>query len=483
MLSRMTMSFFWHDYETFGRSPRHDRPAQFAGIRTDADLNEVGEPINLLCQPLNDTLPDPEACLLTGILPQHCAEAGVPEPAFAQAIERALGHAGTVGVGYNTLRFDDEVTRHLFWRNLIDPYAREWQNQCGRWDLLDLVRATHALRPGGIAWPVGDDGKTSFKLERLSQANGLLHEAAHDALSDVRATIALARLIRQHHPRLFDFALKLRKKEAVWAEIGSQPRPLLHVSGRYGVDRGCLALVWPLGPHPRNKNEVIVWDLAADPVELFDLRPEAIRARLFVRPDELPEGVHRLPIKTVHVNRSPFIVSSLATLSDAQAERWGVDRSRALQHAERLAAHGRKLDGLWSEVFLPHEGADDDPESNLYGGFVGDADRRRLDQARQLDAPTLAWQAQAGRIHFDDDRLNVLLWRFRARHHSEHLSPEERQRWAAERAERLNRGGGGRLSLAQYLDRIDTLQAQHEDDERAQELLSSLVDWAEWIAP
>ena len=299
----------------------------------------------------------------------------------------------------------------------------------------------------------------------------------------MRATIALARLIRQHHPRLFDFALKLRKKEAVWAEIGAQPRPLLHVSGRYGVDRGCLAVVWPLGPHPRNKNEVIVWDLAADPAELFDLRPEAIRARLFVRPDELPEGVTRLPIKTVHVNKSPFLVSSLATLNDVQAERWGVDRTRVLQHAERLAAHGRQLDGLWSEVFLPHEGGDDDPESNLYGGFVGDADRRRLDQARQLDGATLALQAQAGRLQFDDARLNVLLWRFRARHHAEHLSPEERQQWATERAERLNRGGVGRLSLAQYLDRIDTLQAQHEDDERAQELLSSLVDWAEWIAP
>ena len=144
-------SFFWHDYETFGVVPRRDRPAQFAGVRTDAELNEIGEPVMLHCQPAADSLPDPESCLLTGITPQHCLEQGVPELAFAAAIETQLAKPGTVGVGYNSIRFDDEVTRFLFWRNLIDPYAREWQNGCGRWDLLDVVRATCALRPEGIS--------------------------------------------------------------------------------------------------------------------------------------------------------------------------------------------------------------------------------------------------------------------------------------------------------------------------------------------
>ncbi|RYE98071.1 MAG: exodeoxyribonuclease I, partial [Oxalobacteraceae bacterium] len=187
-------TFLWHDYETFGATPRRDRPAQFAAIRTDAELNEIGEPIMLYCQPANDFLPDPESCLITGILPQHCLEHGVPEHEFARQIEAAFSQPDTIGVGYNTIRFDDEVTRYLFWRNLIDPYAREWQHNCGRWDLLDVVRMVHALRPDGIVWPTRDDGKPSFKLEHLSAANGLVHEAAHDALSDVRATIALARL-------------------------------------------------------------------------------------------------------------------------------------------------------------------------------------------------------------------------------------------------------------------------------------------------
>ena len=226
------MTFFWHDYETFGRVPRRDRPAQFAGIRTDADLNETGESVMHYCQPAPDYLPDPESCLLTGIVPQLCLEKGLPEYQFADAIEGQLAQPGTVGVGYNSIRFDDEVTRHLFWRSLMDPYAREWQNQCGRWDLVDLVRAAWALRPEGIEWPRHDDGRPSFKLEHLSKANGLAHEAAHDALSDVRATIALARLIKTRQPRLWDFCLKLRKKDAVLQEMGVG-RPFLHISGMY----------------------------------------------------------------------------------------------------------------------------------------------------------------------------------------------------------------------------------------------------------
>jgi exodeoxyribonuclease-1 len=311
------LSFFWHDYETFGRQPRRDRPAQFAGLRTDANLQEIDAPLMFHCQPAPDFLPDPESCLLTGILPQECLARGLPEVAFAEAIHEQLARPGTVGVGYNSIRFDDEVTRHLFWRNLIDPYAREWQNACGRWDLLDVLRCCHALRPEGIEWPRQPDGRTSFKLELLTAANGLQHEAAHDALSDVRATVALARRVRECQPRLFDFCLRLRQKSEVLAEIESaqrQGRPFLHISGMYGVERGCLALVWPLAPHPRNKNEIIVWDLAHDPAELFTLDAAAIRERLFTRSEDLPEGVARLPIKTIHLNRAPIVIGNLKTL-------------------------------------------------------------------------------------------------------------------------------------------------------------------------
>jgi len=476
------LTFFWHDYETFGRVPRRDRPAQFAGIRTDADLNEIGEPLMLYCQPAPDFLPDPESCLLTGIVPQTCQREGVPEHEFAAAIEDQLARAGTVGVGYNTIRFDDEVTRFLFWRNLIDPYAREWQNDCGRWDLLDVVRCCYALRPEGIEWPKhkgGEmDGRPSFKLEHLSAANGLLHEAAHDALSDVRATIGLARLIRDKQPKLFEFCLKLRRKEAVWNEIGVG-RPFLHVSGMYGPDRGCIALVWPLAPHPTNKNELIVWDLAVDPAELLTLNADAIRGRMFVKSEELPEGVTRLPIKTIHVNKSPVVIGNLKTLSPAMAERWGLDMEQGLAHAKVLAEKGSLLDGLWSDVFQRPALAASDVDEDLYGGFVSNDDRRALQRARGLTPEQLAQRASEGKLAFADHRLDELVFRWRARNFPASLSEAEAERWQTHRAERLSGE-----TMGAFFERIDTLgEGLAEDDERGQDILGALYDYAESIAP
>ncbi|MEY8689423.1 MAG: exodeoxyribonuclease I [Leptothrix sp. (in: b-proteobacteria)] len=474
------VTFFWHDYETFGTRPRHDWPTQFAGIRTDAELNEIDTPLLQYCQPPTDRLPEPEACLLTGIVPQTCAELGLPEHAFAAAIEAQLARPGTIGVGYNSIRFDDEVTRFLFWRNLIDPYAREWQNGCGRWDLLDVVRCCFALRPDGINWPQVD-GKASFKLEHLTAANGLPHGQAHDALSDVRATIALARLIRSRQPRLWDFCLKLRKKDAVIAEIGVG-RPFLHVSGMYGAERGCLALVWPLAPHPTNRNELIVWDLAFDPTELFDLHAETIRRRLFSRADALPDGETRLPIKTIHLNKSPVVIANLKTLSPAQAERWGLDVAEALRHAALAEQRGHTLAGIWPEVFeRPQASAPVDVDEDLYGGFLNDADRRRLQQARRLDPQRLAEHHP----DFDDPRLPELLLRYRARNFPDTLLPAELQHWEQHRAERLHHGAGGGLSLTAYFERIDALTEQlaEADEERGHEILGALYDWAEQIAP
>jgi exodeoxyribonuclease-1 len=470
-------SFLWHDYETFGRVPRRDRPSQFAGIRTDAELNEIGAPLMQYCRPTPDYLPDPESCLLTGILPQLCLEKGVPEPEFADRIERELGKPGTVGVGYNTIRFDDEVTRHLFWRNLIDPYAREYKNDCGRWDLLDTVRCMYALRPDGLQWPKHEDGRPSFKLEHLTAANGLAHEAAHDALSDVRATIGLARLVRRHQPRLWDFCLKLRHKQAVWGEIGTG-RPFLHISGMYPAERGCVAVVWPLAPHPTNKNELIVWDLGEDPAALFDLDAAAIRQRMFTRSEDLPEGVTRLPLKTIHVNKSPVVISSLKTLSPAMAERWQVDLARADRHAQACAQHGVRMAGIWPDVFNrpPVEQAPDVDE-DLYGGFVGNTDRQRLDRLRRLLPDDPAW----GRASFDDRRLDELVFRYRARHHADTLNEAEHERWARHCADRLHEGAGGALTLARFFERLDEL-AENADD-RGQDILGALYDYAEQIAP
>jgi exodeoxyribonuclease-1 len=478
-------TFLWHDYETFGAVPRRDRPSQFAAIRTDAELNEIGEPLMFYCKPAPDYLPSPQACLITGITPQQCLERGLPEYEFAARIEAALSQPGTIGVGYNTIRFDDEVTRFLFWRNLIDPYAREWQNDCGRWDLLDVVRLTRALRPDGIEWPTrrNEDGSVSpsLKLEDLARANGLLHEAAHDALSDVRATIALARLIRERQPKLFDFAFALHRKDGVAAELGlpgtrQSLRPFLHVSGMFPAERGCLAVMWPLANHPTNRNELLAWNLAHDPSELRDLDIATLRLRLFTREADLPEGVARLPIKGVHLNKSPMVVSNLRTLTPAMAARWGIDMDAVMRHAE-MAAALPDMSAIWPRVYERPQESEPDVDENLYGGFVGNADRRRLTELRKLSPARLA-QARTG---FDDPRLEELLFRYRARNFADTLTEEEAERWEAHRAARLLAGEGGARNVDALFTEIDALA--ETADERGEEILGALYEYAEVIAP
>ncbi|HAL38829.1 MAG TPA: exodeoxyribonuclease I, partial [Polaromonas sp.] len=388
---------------------------------------------------------------------------------------------GTIGVGYNTIRFDDEVTRYLFWRNLMDPYAREWQNDCGRWDLLDVVRMAYALRPDGIVWPVKEDGKPSFKLEDLARANGLLHEAAHDALSDVRATIALARLIRTAQPKLFDFCLGLHKKDRVAAELGlptsrQTARPFLHVSGMFPSERGCLAVMWPLATHPTNKNELLAWDLAHDPSELPLLDVAMLRQRLFSKAADLPEGVLRLPLKSVHLNKSPMVVRKLETLTPAMAARWGIDMDAIARHAEK-AAGLPDMSAIWPEVFQRPKEAQPDVDEDLYGGFIGNTDRRRLNQLRALPAAELAHS----RTGFDDDRLEELLFRYRARNFAETLTPEESERWEAHRAARLLEGEGGARNVDALFSEIDALS--ETTDERGEAILGALYDYAEAIVP
>jgi exodeoxyribonuclease-1 len=473
-------TFLWHDYETFGAQPRRDRPAQFAAIRTDAELNEIGDPIMIYCRPAPDFLPDPQSCLITGITPQVCLERGIPEYQFAAQIEQAMAASGTIGVGYNTIRFDDEITRFMFWRNLIDPYGREWQNNCGRWDLLDVVRTAYALRPDGIEWPKHPDGRQSFRLEDLAAANGLLHEAAHDALSDVRATIALARLIRQHNPKLFDFCLALHKKERAADEIAlAQRKPFLHVSGMFPAERGCIGLVWPLAVHPTNKNEVIVWDLQYDPSELASLDADTLRLRMFSKTADLPEGVTRLPIKTIHLNKSPMVIGNLKTLSPAMAQKWGLDMALCLRHAELAAdpALAEKLAGLWPVVFKRASEAPADVDEDLYGGFIGNGDRRLLNDLRALKPAQLA----SARPGFQDPRLEEILFRYRARNFPEQLSEAEVERWEEHRAARLFDGAGGARSIDVLFGEIDTLS--ENVDERGEEIFGALYDYAEAIAP
>jgi len=330
----VTASLFWYDFETTGINPRCDRPMQVAGIRTDENLNEIGEPLNLYCRLSPDILPHPQACLVTGIGPQVIAERGLPEAEFMARLHAEMAVPGTCTAGYNSLRFDDEVTRYSLYRNFYDPYGREWQGGNSRWDLIDLLRCAYALRPEGIEWPQVD-GRVSLRLELLTQANGLEHGQAHDALSDVRATIALARLVRERQPKLYDFIYKLRSKHEVQKQIRLL-EPLVHVSGRFAGERSYLSVVLPLAWHPTNRNALIVCDLQADPAPLLELDGEALRQRLYTRRDDLAAGELPVPLKLVHINRCP-VLAPLSVLREQDQQRLALDMALYQQRRELTA--------------------------------------------------------------------------------------------------------------------------------------------------
>jgi len=428
-------SFFWHDYETFGVSPSKDRPVQFAGIRTDLDFNIIEEPFEVFCKPADDFLPNPEACLVTGITPQSAMDKGIPEAEFAAQIHQQLARPNTCTLGYNNIRFDDEVTRFLFYRNFYDPYAREWQNGNSRWDLIDLVRITYALRPEGIEWPLNDDGLPSFKLEHLTAANNLIHEAAHDALSDVHATIAIAKLIRDKQPRLYEYVLNNKNKQAVSKLLDlSKQEPLLHSSGMIRSEYGSTAMVVPLAQHPSNSNGIIVYDLRQDPSALINEEPEEIAYRLFSPQSDLPEGTERILLKTVHINKCP-VLAPLNTLNADAAKRTKIDIATGMKHLERLL----QCEGLQEkiqEVFMEQEfEPHNDPDLSLYsGGFFSPADRSEMNQIIKTAPADLASLSPA----FEDSRLPEMLFRYKARNYPDQLSFDEQDEWQEYRRNKLN---------------------------------------------
>jgi len=470
--SPATPTFLFHDYETFGTSPALDRPAQFAALRTDADFTTIGEPEVFYCKPADDYLPQPEAVLITGITPQVARAKGENEAAFAKRIHDLFTVPNTCVVGYNNVRFDDEVTRNIFYRNFYDPYAWSWQNHNSRWDLLDVMRACYALRPEGINWPENEEGLPSFRLEHLTKANGIEHSNAHDAMADVYATIAMAQLVKAKQPKLFAYLYSHRSKQKLATLIDvPQMKPLVHVSGMFGAARGNTSWVAPLAWHPENRNAVIMVDLAGDMSPLLELDADALRERLYTPKSDLGDDA-AVPVKLVHLNKCP-VLAQANTLRPEDAERLGIDRQRCLDNLQILRDHPQvreKVLAIFAEAepFVPSENVD----AQIYNGFFSDADRAAMKILLETEPRNLP----ALDITFADARIEKLLFNYRARNFPGTLDEEEQQRWLAHRREIFTPE-----FLQRYAEELQALFQQYDGDSEKQALLKALWQYAEEI--
>ncbi|MGD9584054.1 MAG: exodeoxyribonuclease I [Lysobacterales bacterium] len=469
----MSASFYFHDYETFGADPLRDRPAQFAGQRTSPDFEPIDDPLLIYCRPSADLLPSPEACLITGITPQLAAREGLAEPEFFARIHEQMAVPGSCVLGYNSIRFDDEFTRHGLWRNFFDPYGREWHDDCSRWDLIDLARMCYALRPEGVNWPLREDGTPSFRLEQLSAANAIAHANAHDALADVQATIALARLLRTAQPRLFDFLFSLRDKRRAAALLDwSGKTPVLHASSRIPAERGCLAMVLPIAPHPNNPNGVIVFDLDADPSPLAALEAEDIRDRVFVARADLPEDIGRLPLKVVHKNKCPAL-APLSVLEGVDCQRIRFDLQKCLGHADAIRAMPALAHKLQTVFANAPETGERPAEQALYAGLPEPSDLALAAKLRRADPGHLHEFA----TRFKDARYRELLRRYRARHFPDTLSEQEQHAWRDWRRQQLIEAPERpERSISALLDRTAQLRAEREPGP-GQAVLDEVESW------
>lgn len=477
-MSDASPSLLWYDLETFGADPKWDRVAQFAAVRTDADFRPVEDPVVAYCRVTPDYIPHPEACLVSGLTPRRVAETGIRETELAGIIHDSMSRPATCTVGYNNLRFDDEFVRHVFYRNFLDPYAREYEHHNSRWDIIDLMRMCHDLRPEGIEWVHNEAGRPSFKLELLTEANGIVHEHAHDALSDVHATIALAARAREHQPKLFEFYFRMRNKGAVRRFLNLQhPEPLLHTSFVHTSDLGCTTIVYPVSVHPNQTNAIIVYDLRHDPDDWLDADAAELRRRVFSSAAEM-EPERRVRLLTVHVNRSPAL-APLNVLPEERAVRLGLDMDRCRANAEKLASRPdlvtRVRDVYREREFPTYK----DPELQLYsGGFFDDEDRERFDAVRAADPKTLILDPPT----FNDPRAAQLLRRYLARNYYDLLPKAEKDRWKSFCASRLLAPepesaldfGRFRRYVDSHLARVDTPAAHKR-------VLAELLEYARWL--
>ncbi len=478
----MAQTFYFYDVETTGVNPRSDRIMQFAGQRTDASFNRIGEPDSFLIKLSDDILPQPDAVLITGITPQHTLEKGITEAEFLKYFNREIAIPDTVFVGFNSVRFDDEFIRFLLYRNYYDAYEWQWKDGRSRWDLLDAARITRALRPDGINWPDQEDGTPTNRLEALTTANGLEHINAHDALSDVNACIDLALLLKQNQPKIFDYLLALRDKHKVRAIVESD-EPFVYTSGRYENRYQKTTVAWHLAGLPNQQNAALVYDLRYDPGPWLKMTESELANRAYLPPKS---DLDRLPVKAIKYNCCPA-VAPLAVLDADTQQRLEIDLDKLEIHRQKLAGAEDFINRLQSifdyspkqEQLIAGPPAAEIVDSLLYDGFIKNQDdQQRMRIVRMADSD----EVNQLPIEFDDPRLKVLFPLYKARNFADKLNDEERQAWQKYREHKLMHGGE-KSQASRYFKRLSELSKRPGLTEQQKLLLEDLQAYGQQVLP
>jgi exodeoxyribonuclease-1 len=451
----MDKTFFFYDLETSGLEPREDRIMQFAGQRTDLNLEPIGEPVNILVKMTDDALPSPGAINVTKITPQQTLMDGVSEAEFCKYVTEEVFVPDTVAVGYNTVRFDDEFMRAVLWRNFYDAYEWEWKDGRSRWDMLDVVRLTRALRPEGINWPFTDEGKPTNRLELITKLNGLEHAHAHDALSDVYATIAVAKLIKEKQPKLFEYLYKMREKNTVKKLVNLEDKqPFVYASGRYSNEFNKTTVVVPLTAG-RNGN-VLVYDLRynlervlSDPLFLGHTQGRSAKLTVLEKGDSATRSNFFPIIKELCYNKCPA-VAPLAVLDSQDGwSKIGLTKEQVEEKLQILMEHPEFAERMRGEYERrPEFPPAIEPEAALYDGFLNDTDRIKVAAVRNAESRNLA----DFHPEFIDERLPELLLHYKGRNYPECLSESEVEKYEEYRRQRLER------QAPRFLQELETIQ-------------------------
>lgn len=476
----MAVSFLFYDLETSGVNPKEDRVMQFAAQRTDEQLQPIGDPHNYLIKLTPDVIPDPQAILVTGITPQKTRSEGYTEAEFLKLFHADIATPGTIFTGFNSVRFDDEFMRYMQYRNFYDPYEWSWKDNRSRWDMLDVIRMTRALRPDGIEWPFASDGAPTNRLELLSELNKLEHHSAHDALSDVQATIALARLVREKQPKLFDFLLEMRDKRSV-AKLVESNEPFIYSSGRYANAYQKTAVAQFLGSTDQAQT-ALVYDLRYNPEDYKDITVDELVEAMQLPIDERPFPI---PVKRLKYNRCPA-VAPLGVLDSSSQSRLQIDIKTVKSHRQSLASKKEQLASRFNEALarlsesrqqalMQDEVAVD---AQLYEGFAPDEDKPLMRQV--VKAPPEDIHVE--NFPFKDERLQHLLPLYKARNYPEALTPDEHAAWEAFRKRRLL-DGDERSRLHAFAQKLQACATQADITDEQRFILEELQLYAESIAP